>query len=760
MRIALLILTLISSLYAWNQSISGQIIDSETLEGIPLAKVGLVDYNTQTLTDIDGYFKIIGEFPQEVKCQISAHSFESFEGVLLKNKDNVITLKSIHFDLKEVEVTASKNELKRNSVSHVELKSMEELNEIPKTSLGHMLESLPGVYNSSTGLGISKPVIRGLQGARILTLLNGVRLEGQQWGGDHGMGVSELGIGVIEVLKGPASLQYGSDALGGVIYLSNEKFEQQGKHTIEVQSQFERNTMGTTNALLYNGSLKNLKVLAGARYSNSADYQVGNGQYVINSGYQDINAKLALGWHKNVWISTLRYDFSQSKIGIPGHAHSEDLDDLFFLSDKRERIPTDHVQNLGDHIVSWENKFVLKKHTIQASLGFTINSLAEFSDEHDHDHGEEEEEEEDHEHEEHLEMAIKTYNLPYRINIDTRLKNNLSLSYGIQGMILKQNNDVEAEERLLPDATQYDNGAYFILNWNKDKWRFQAGLRGDLRIVSSATDEKFEETFSQTYGGLNFSIGSNYAITSEHILRINATSGYRIPHLSELLSDGEHHGAFRYEVGNRELKTEKAIQLDVAYEYTAKHLSIVFNPFINGVQDYIYIQAQDSIIDDVQLYQYQQSTKPVLQVGSDIGVHYHPHFAHFLHIESTFSYLRMIAQQTDEFSFVPQPRWSNSIIAQLEMKSKFKVDNIVLQHHYYLPQNQVSTYEKASVDYSVVDLGVGLSYGTKLPLKLQIGVKNIFNQRYINHLSRLKNYGIENPGRSFYAKLIVKINAK
>lgn len=740
-------------LQSFAQSISGVVIDSETKEKVPFAKVVAVDFNVAVQTDENGQFEIQGKFPTKIILRITLSSYESITEEISTSEFITISLQPVHYSIEEVKITASKNELKRNIVSYVELKSIEELNELPKSSLGQMLETIPGVYNLSTGPGISKPVIRGLQGTRVLTLLNGVRLEGQQWGGDHGLGIGELGVGTIEILKGPASLQYGSDALGGVLYLSNEDYEKQGHHAITAASLFESSTMGTVNSLLYNGATKKIRLLAGGRYASHADYQVPNKEFVYNSRFQDANAKFALGWHSGKWVSDIRYDWSRSTIGIPGHDH-EHVEDFLdehahedaesehaeFFTDVQKRKHILPVQHLSNHIASWENKFVLSKHTIQFITSFTMNQLTEYDENKDE-----------------AELLINTYNIPYKLAIETRLKKNVSLTYGLQGMFLTQRNGPEAEERLVPNANQSDNGLYFVTTWKIKQLILQGGLRADLRSVQSYSDEKFTDPFSKVYSGYNFSLGANYTISKKHILRLNATSGFRIPHLSELLSDGEHHGTYRYELGDINLKTERAIQLDLSYEYEGEHLSFMINPFVNSIQDYVFIQPQDSFINDIQLFHYKQSKSGIIQVGADLGVHWHPHFAHFLHVESTFSYLRMIAKSSNEYSLIPQPRWQNSIIARFEMKSKFKVDNIVLQYSYYLPQRQVSAFETASVDFSVLDLGVQCSLEGKVPLKLQVGVRNITNSSYINHLSRLKTLGIQNTGRSFYVKLIMDL---
>lgn len=739
-------LALMLCLIAFNskaQHITGVVIEAGTNEAVPFAKVELVDYHFGTTTDSIGTFQFEGKFAQTIKIRVSAFNFETIE-LELESADKItVYLKSEQLEFNEVTVTASRNELKQNSVSHVELRSIEILNKIPTTNLGQAIETIPGVYNASTGNGISKPVIRGFQGTRVISMINGVRIENQQWGGDHGMGLSELGIGTVEVLKGPASLLYGADALGGVIYYSDEGFLPIGRHELKLSSMFESNALATTTNLIYNGSMKKVRILAGGRFVSQADYQLPNGSYVKNSRFSERAGKLSLGWSSGKWVSNLKYSFSESTVGIPGHTHDSLPITEDFLSEKQLRKSTLPVQHFTNHYASFENKWLLKRHKIQLLTAFTSNKLVEF--------------------EEKISipaLLLRLNNIPYKFSIESKLVNNWSLDYGIQGMIQDQMNDIEAEERLLPNANQFDNGVFLVGKYGGERLKFQVGGRIDSRILRSYADTvKFFNAFEKSYFGYNFATGVNYSPNKKHIFRANVSSGFRVPHLSELLSNGVHHGTFRYEIGRTDLRPERAYQLDLTYEFEGDHLSLIFNPFTSLVNDYIFIQVQDSIIDGTQVFTYNQ-TNQVTIYGGDIGFHYHPHFAHLLHLESTFSTISIHSNEHDAISLIPPTRINTSAIVNLEMKSKFAVKEIVLQYSYYFPQNNVSTFESTSVDYGVLNLGINTVWDIKTPIELQFGVRNLTNTNYINHLSRLKTIGLENPGRNIYFKLLFKIQSK
>lgn len=722
------------------QTLAGKVIDENSQKGVPFANVVLIDYHHGTRCDEQGNFLFTGTFPERVVLKVSTFGYETKLIEVQTDSLIIIALKEQHIDIEEVIVSASKNQLQRYNSTHVEMRSLDVLNAIPMTNLGQSLELIPGVYNSSTGNGISKPVIRGLQGTRVVSLLNGVRIENQQWGGDHGMGLTDLGIGTVEVIKGPASLLYGADALGGVIYYSDEAFAPQNSHELKVSSQFESNSMGTTNSLFYKGSRKGLRINVGGRFNSQADYQVPEGQFVKNSRFQESAGKIGIGWNKGKWISNVNYTFTSSRIGLPGHTHDSIITPDLFKSEEQLREKTLPVQYFTNHIASIDNKFVFKKSTLDVLVGGTYNLLQEFEDKVTKPF-----------------LDVTLGNIVYTVKMNSKLSERWSTVYGLQGMAQNQKNSDGADDRLLPNSNQFDNGIFSNFYLDLKKWKWQVGVRADLRVMTSEADLiNFPNAYNKQFSGYNFALGGVYNF-SKHTFRMNSSSGFRVPHLSELLSDGVHHGTMRYEIGNNELIPEKAVQLDVTYEYAGDHLSFILNPFVSYIADYIYISPIDSFIDGLQVFNYSQLNEAYLS-GFDAGFHYHPHFAHFLHVESSFSYIRGTSSSEGNLALMPQPRISSSIIGRFSMKSVVKLTEVVLQHSYFLPQTHTSFVETSSVDYSLLNLGATFKISGKMPLQFQLGVRNLTNTKYINHLSRLKPLGLESPGRNFYVKLIITVN--
>lgn len=737
-----LIALLLASVNLYAQEFSGQILDSTTKEGIPFAQLFLIDYHQGVNADDKGTFSLSGKFPDRVKVRVSAFGYETalIETSISSNLKFYLIESESHIDVKEVTASGSRNDLQKNSITHVEMRSIDELNAVPTTNLGQVIEQLPGVYNSSTGNGVSKPVIRGLQGTRVVSVLNGIRIENQQWGGDHGMGITELGIGTVEVIKGPASLVYGADALGGVIYYADESFANQKTHELKASSQFESNSLGSTNAIFYRGSIKGLKINAGGNFSSHADFQLPSGKFAKNSRYQSSSGKLGLGWSKGKWISTLKYVYSTAQIGIPGHTHDTIIYPELFQSTQQIRKKSLPVQYFSNHIASFDNKFVFKRQTLDLLVGFTRNQLEEF--------------------EEKVTipgMSIALNNGLYTFKMNAHLTERWYVIYGVQGMYQWQKNDVKAEERLVPNASQFDNGVFATIYYDRLNWRWQVGVRGDVRQINSESDSVgFPNAFNKTYSGYNFAFGGVFHKKTQTV-RLNVSSGFRVPHLSELVSDGVHHGTLRYEKGNTNLRSEQAIQLDVTYEYENEHLSIIVNPFVSYVQHFVYLNPLDTLIEGFQVFAYDQIPEVYLS-GFDAGIHYHPHFAHFLHFESTFSYIRGLSATNENVSLMPQPRWTNSLIWRFNQKTKVRMKDIVVQYNHFFAQNDVSQFESRSSSYGLLNFSATLQLATKSPLQLQVGARNLLNSNYIDHLSRLKNIGLESPGRNIYVKLIATIN--
>jgi iron complex outermembrane receptor protein len=737
MKIFLTIVSLIWLPFVFSQETNGQIISSERELPIPFAKIYFVDLEKLIVADSLGNWQVLNLPEGQNHLIISASGFTTihYDLNLIDSKKFIVALEKSHHQLDKV-IVSNNGHLHRESITNIESQSLTQLNKIPSTTLGEALTNIPGVYQSGYGTGISKPVIRGLSGSSVVIYINSLRIENQQWGGDHGLPVTSLGIGSVEVIKGPSSLLYGSDAMGGVLYFVDEPYVQNNTLKGFVQTKFEHNSLGTSNQAGLQFSKNSIHLNAYVGYDNHADFGIPNGNQVLNSRFAQSSAKVAFGYNKKKWVFNLRYNFYNGRIGLPGHTHDTLIDPLSFQTinqNRRENVPQQKIQN---HFISIENKFFFKNQELFLTLGNTNNSLKE--------------------HEEKFyfpDIIMNLNNSLFNFKWRRKLGSMWTTILGTQGMLQLNTNGEMATEKLIPDGQTQDIGAYGLMNFSKKKWRVLFGARYDLRKIVSTGEVT---PFTSVYSGLNYSAG--FARLGEKTtLRFNLSSGFRAPTTSELLSDGIHHGSFRYEIGDQTLKTEKALQFDLSYAFHFEDLEIIINPFYNRIANYTYLQQVDSIIDNFQVYQHTQAEYAQL-FGLDLGFHLHPHFAHWLHLESNISTLFAEDDLLNPIPFIPQTRLNSQIKIEFNSKGKFHFEDIVLQHLYFFKQNRTGALETHSPGYHLLNFAVNLKTEGKNSFLISTGVRNLLNTNYIDHLSGLKNLALPSPGINIFCSIKYEFN--
>lgn len=721
----LFIVTFLLSLNAFAQSIEGVVLSAEdSLSPIPGAKIQCLEQQFTTITNAKGEWVIENVDADHILLSISSLGFETLtlDHPEFTNNRLIVYLQPSHRDLDKV-IVSTEGKLQRESITNVVSLPMTELETIPTSNIGEALDNIPGVTTTSLGQGISKPVIRGLSGSQVVTYINGLRLQSQQWGGDHGLPITSLGVGNLEVIKGPASLLYGADALGGVIYFSDLPYAP--NNTVEgfVRTSFFSNSLGTNNQAGISLRKNKWRFQFYAGYDNHADYGVPTGPQVANSRYNQTSGKFNVGYvHKN-WISNIRYNYYYGRIGLPGHSHEVVTDSTAFFTSQQNRSLNLPAQNVQNHAALWENKFFLKNHEFNANLGFTYNDLKEYEEKYFTPA-----------------FAFQLSNLFYNVKWKWHLTNHLDWINGTQGMFQQNRNAETAEEILIPNADMNDIGVYSLLVYELKKWRFLAGGRWDNRQINTFGTIPFQNNYS----GVNYSLGF-VRNGDKSTWRFNASSGFRAPNSIELLSNGIHHGAFRYEIGNTNLKPEKAMQLDMSFGLHLEDFELIINPYFNLLNNYIIITPTDSIIDEFNVYEYQQLDQAILY-GSDFGLHYHPHGAHWLHLETALS--TVFAEDLNQSALpqIPATSINTQIRFMFENKSQFKNLNLAFQHQYFFKQNRVVPFELTTGDYHLINASLNITTDTENPVNVGIGVRNLLNTAYIPHLSQLRNIGIPNPG--------------
>ncbi len=665
-----------------------------------------------------------------------------------------------HIELKQVVVTGPTGAVKMQDMSMpAGIVDRNSLRMTPATNIVDAVAKLPGVSQVSTGSGISKPVIRGLGYNRVVVVADGVRQEGQQWGDEHGVEIDGNAVSSVEVLKGPASLLYGSDALAGVLKLNTDPVVPLGKMRLNVNSEYHTNSGLVNYSFNYGGNKQGLawNIRYGDKFAHA--YKTPGDGYVPNTQFRERALSGMLGINKE-WGHT-RLIGSYFHL-TPSIAEGERDPLTGELEQPYADAKTYHhglpYQQVYHYKAVLDNAFYLGDGRLNAVLAYQQNRRQEF--------------EEPDEYGLYLKLHTVNYNVHY---VTRRLGEDWRITSGVSGMWQRSLN--EGDEFLIPDYSLFDFGAFVTTTANVGSWALNGGLRFDNRHLDSRElmDDgalRFQ-AFKRDFNGFTASVGAVWHATEHLDLRVNAARGFRAPNISELASNGVHEGSLRYEVGNRELKPEFSLQFDLGAELTTSWLDAQLSLFSNRIDNYIFIHRTDMVIDDeFMTYRYHSGDAQLL--GGEVALDIHPW--HFLHLGSSFALVNAVQLHQPEESkylpFTPAPRWQSDIKWEILHDGRLLnnafvslgVDYNFKQDHYY----RADDTETATPAYCLLNAAIGtdiMCKGQRVAC-LSIMGTNLTNKAYQSHLSRLKyadvnpvtgRQGVLNMGRNIIFKLAIPL---
>ncbi|MEZ7499661.1 TonB-dependent receptor [Flavobacterium sp. Arc3] len=725
-KIIITLLLGFSALLHAQSKVSGTVtnIANQPIKGV---SVYAPELHKGTTTDENGIYILTNLPDGNVKLSFTFVGFttenKTIKGLEKESTLDVILEETI-FQMDEVIVSTAFNKIQSQNVMKVEHETIKELQQKGTATLIEGLATIPGVSQVSTGTSIGKPVIRGLSGNRVLVYSQGVRMENQQFGDEHGLGLNDAGVESVEVIKGPASLLYGSDALGGVLYFNPEKFADANTFKANFSQKLFSNTLGSNSSLGLKTSTENWKFLARGSYNTHSDYRISGGDRVTNTRYNETDFKTGIGYSNSSFSSVLRYNYNNLDLGIPEDGIADQS------TSKNTGFPR---QGVFSHLLSLNSIIYLKNSKLDVDLGYIANDRSEFEDSNVAG----------------LRMKLKTFNYDAKYHLPSMGK--LESIFGIQGM--HQTNTNFGEEYLIPDATTNDFGVFGTANyeWGSNS-AVQAGLRFDNRKITSVEngtvgEEGYFKAIDKSFDSFNASLGYKTNLADDLTLRLNLASGFRAPNLAELTSNGVHEGTNRYEIGNSDLKTEQNVQSDLNLEYKNSHFEFFVNGFYNHINNYIYTSPTGTVLDNNDVFNYIQNNAKLY--GGEVGLHFHPHPLDWLHYETSFETVTGKKQNGDYLPLIPANKWSNTIRTEFKMKNWFEEGFATFNVSTTFNQDNVSGFETESNGYTLVNLGLG---GTvklgKTVFDVNLNGNNLFDKKYIAHLSRLKNDGIANIGRN------------
>ena len=755
MKIVLKALILLGCLSVTAQNkLSGVITDmhKEPLFGV---EVYATEVHKGTVTNEKGEYTLNNLPNGKVKISFSYLGFQTQTKTIVfatnNQKKDIVLLESV-FTIDEVIISTPFNKLQSENVMKVERLTAASLKRTGAPTLISGIQSIAGVSQISTGTSIGKPVIRGLSGNRVLVYAQGVRLENQQFGDEHGLGLNDEGIESVEVIKGPASLLYGSDALGGVLYLNPERFALANKTNAYISQKYFSNTLGSNTSVGFKSSTESWKFLGRISSNFHSDYKIPTKKRVTNTRFKERDFKVGLGYNSSNYSNEFRYNYNTSKLGITEGIGTQTT----------TTIPSEPFQQIDNHIFSLHNHFFFKNSKLDVDLGYIFNDRNEFEEHEEHEEEGEhhEEEEEHHEEEPALRLKLKTFNYNVKYHLP-KFKNGIESILGVQGM--NQSNTNLGEEILIPNAKINDIGVFYTGNKQWGNSSLQAGVRFDTRslkteehIVNHEGDIHVFNPLDKDYTSFTASLGYKFQLFDKVTTRINTASGFRAPNLAELTSNGVHHGTNRFEVGNSNLSNEKNIQLDIALEYKTDHIEFFGNGFYNHLNDYIYLTPTGAVEDGAPVFEYIQNDAKLF--GGEFGFHLHPHPIDWLHLESSFELVIGKQQNGAYLPLIPANTFKNKIRTEFGISKWLKNGYTNLTITSTMKQENVGQFETPTNGYNLVSFGFGGDIEiNSLKFNTNISMNNVFNTKYIHHLSRLKSDGIFNAGRNLVVGLSFKI---
>lgn len=717
-------------------SIKGKITDKQTKEGMPYANIYLPEYNKGTLTNKNGEY-ILTDLPKgKLKIQFSYIGYKTIIKTIITSsiKTNInIELEPTILQTEEVVVSGGTHSTQHDNAIKIELVQGGELAYSGSPTLIESISKVPGVDMIAKGPGVAKPVIRGLSMTNILMLTNGVKLENFQFSENHPFIIDEFGIDRIEIIKGPASLLYGSDAVGGLINILKEKPAPTGKILGDYNMQYHSNTQGIVSNLGVKGSSDNFfwGLRAGAK--NHADYKDGDNNYVPNSRFNEYSLKANVGINKTFGLFRLYYDYNRPKLGMS-------VGDAIPLITAKGRKSKFWYQNLTSHIFSTRNTLFFGKYKIDINAAYQMNNRKLQTDENKPVF-------------EMVDMDLNTFSYEVKTYLPSTSKSEYIL--GLQGAN-KTNRNNEAPNHVLPDADVNDFSVFGLAQYTfLKKLKAQAGIRYDFRSISTKA-ETSREAVNTDYSNSSISIGATYDLYKNILLRTNFASAYRTPNIAELTQNGMH--GTRYEQGNADLKSQRSYETDLSAHYHSKYLMVDLSGFYNRIHDYIYISPTDDITSDgAKIYQYSQINSKIY--GGELAIDILP--INWLKIKTSYAYL--IGKQDDGnyLPFIPQNKWRFELKAQKKQLSFFHNPFFKIGGLYAAKQNNPAMFETESDNYFLLNTGIGtdLKWANQLIL-LSVQCNNLLNKTYIDHLSTLKGLNFYNIGRNISISLKIPFGIK
>ncbi|PVX51780.1 iron complex outermembrane receptor protein [Balneicella halophila] len=767
-------------------SISGT-VKSRYKEAIPGVSIYITKLQKGTATDKYGKFNLDNIPNGEHLLEISFIGYKTLiKKITINHTDlDVSILMDEEIEkLDEVVVSGdAERSTKLKSAITVEVVNSEFIDKNRGGSLMQSLNKIGGISSIEIGSGQSKPVIRGLGFNRVLVAEKGLKHEGQQWGADHGLEIDQFDVQNIEVLKGPSSLGFGSDAMGGVIHIKRNYFPAKNSLHGEASTSYMTNNHSLSGSVQFEKRTNHFLVGARATGIKYGDYRVPTDHvnvydfvvplhknHLRNTAGQEYNFHFHTGYLGENFHSVFYISNYNAKSGFFANAHGLEPrkvdNEAYDASNSDIDKPLQEVNHLK---VTNETTLKLGEHELQLLLGYQKNIRKEKGDYVNHGYM--------------PPQYPKELDIPsdlerkfdkdfYAIKLSDKFKaKHHQLEFGLDANL--QKNNIGGWGFIIPNFTQYNIGAFALDSYTLNKnLKLKAGLRYDYGHIdieeytdwfTSPTEGNNRgnltrvESLKKGYHNVSGSVGLVYT-KDAWTLKTNVGNSFRMPIAKELAANGVNYHYFRYERGNRDLSPERSFQWDVTAEWENNIWLIEFSPFANYFPNYIYLNPT-SEFDNLygagnQIFNYTQSK--VFRYGGEL--HLHKTLFDHLDLTSISEYVksRQLSGEKKDYGLPFSPPFSTNLSAKYNFNSFncFKKSYFSVDFRYTAKQTDIVPPEKVTDSYQLINLGMGtnLRFG-RYKAQVNLQVKNLFDTKYYNHTNFYRLIDLPEQGRNFLASV-------
>lgn len=763
-------------------TLKGMVVDGNTQK--PIVGANIIGPNLYAVSSDTGEFTI-AKVPQgKYSFEIThiAYATEHLTVEVNGNLENVVVqLKELVTNLDGVELMGKTEQRKAQELSTITVGvSKEFLENNRENSLMQTLRKIPGVSTITIGSGQSKPVIRGLGFNRVSVVQNGIKHEAQQWGNDHGLEIDQYGIEDIQIIKGPASLLYGSDAIAGVVDIQPQKIPAPNSFGGEV------NLLGETNNDLFGISAgiqaRKEKWFYRGRltYRDYGDYKVPTDKinyenYIFelhennlrNTAGMEANASFSIGFVSDHIKSETFFSNVNAKNGFFANAHGLEVRNSSIDYDSSSRDVDLPFHKVNHFKITNNTTFYKGEHTLQLDLGYQNNQREEHSEPVPHGHMPTPPNSRE---------RIFTKNT-YSLNLKDTYRPNAEhdLVFGINAEY--QDNNIGGWGFLIPEYDRLTVGAFVFDHFRiHENLHFQGGLRYDVGLVDTRSHfdwfqtpiENADGTTSRVYlqraqdrslefGNFSGSIGLSY-LKKNTTFKINLGKSFRMPLANELASDGVNYHMYRYERGNIDLDPEQSYQLDLDVTHSTEKFNLGVSPFINFFENFIYLNPTPTYYETLQIYEYTQSK--VIRYGGEAWIG--TNVTDALRLDASVEYV--LSQQTSgpkkDFTLPFAPPLSGLISASYRFKDVLFLESprIMADLRITAAQNDIVPPEEKTEGYQVLNIstttGIPL-FGREKPAQLRIKLNNVFNTEYYDHTSFYRLIDVPEAGRNLSVSMTI-----